>query len=106
MEVDSNQTESGSQSIASLSSNFARHSSFVLKEIVSKMRRQRDLRSSEEMLLSVQRTSMTIDDRAVGVFGAKLWNNLPADLKEERRCSRFRKLLFEHLCDRCVNDFV
>jgi len=106
MEVDSNQTESGIQSIVFLPSNFYGTAPSFLKEIVSKMRRQRDLRSSEAMLLSVPRTSTTVGDRAVGIFGAKLWNNLPADLKEERRCSRFRKLLFEHLCDRWVNDFV
>ena len=53
----------------------------------------RSLRSAEEHLLVVPRTTLSSTSRAFSVAGQTLWNNLPLDTRNSKTTSIFRKLL-------------
>ena len=52
----------------------------------------RTLRSADEHLLAEPRTKLCSADRAFSVAAPKLWNTLPADIRNSNTITIFRKL--------------
>jgi len=72
-------------------------SSEVLNQLVSDVGRRR-LRSSDVSTCVVPRTHTGFGDRAFQVAGPRLWNNLPASLRQSHTTvGQFKKLLKTHL---------
>ena len=53
--------------------------------------------STRTFNLQIQRVNSTIGDRAFSTYSAKLWNNIPLNLKTETITTKFKKLLKTHL---------
>ena len=64
----------------------------------------RSLRSNDTNTLEEPRTRMaTVGDRAFSVCGAKLWNELPKELRDIESLDSFKKCLKTHLFRRAYD---
>ena len=69
-----------------------------LQELVSFHKPSRNLRSGNQpFILSVPKHKRRVGEFAFHTLGAKLWNNLPADVRSATSKDRFKKLLKTHL---------
>lgn len=69
-------------------------SPMYIKDTLAQYQHQRDLRSSDDAsLLSVKRSYSHEGDRRLQTYGAKLWNDLPVNLRTEMAKQTFKKQL-------------
>ena len=69
-----------------------------LSELIQPYKNQRNLRSNNQYLLRVPKsTTTTFGDRAFSVCAPKLWNNLPSDVKSSPSIDIFKKKLKTYL---------
>ena len=64
-----------------------------LAELLTKYSPPRTLRSSDQQLLIKSNTRLKIGERAFHVYGPKLWNNLPSDIRSAMSITAFKRLL-------------
>ena len=70
-----------------------------LQDFISKYNSGRQgLRSNRDHTrLAIPKTKRAFGDKSIAVFGPKLWNNLPANLREASSVQCFKKLLKTYL---------
>ena len=61
-----------------------------ITDLLSPYTPTRSLRSSDKFLLTVPRTKSSIGDRAFSAVAPKLWNSLPADLRQSTSLHHFK----------------
>ena len=75
-----------------------------LQDLLHPYKPSRDLRSGNKGLLEIPSTKLkSFGDRAFSVYAPKLWNLLPIHLKQAPSLSVFKKLLKQHLFEKCYN---
>ena len=73
-------------------------------EMISKpsITHQRHLRSTDNDLLYVPRSSTACYDKSFSICGPNEWNKLPLDIRLSKTSSSFKKLLQMYLMSLCI----
>ena len=72
------------------------HAPAYLNELVTPYAPARSLRTGNDSLLTIPRTSNGAGDRSFRVYGPRIWNDLPRYLRTAKDASTFKKLLKTH----------
>lgn len=77
-----------------------------LKELLTTVTSERELRSSGQLLLEVPRTRTVVADRAFSTAAPRLWNSLPNSLRSVKTLASFKKMLKFHLFNNVYAELV
>ena len=72
------------------------HAPAYLNELVTPYAPARSLRTGNDSLLTIPRTSNRAGDRSFRVYGPRIWNDLPRYVHAAKDASTFKKLLKTH----------
>ena len=68
-----------------------------LKDLLFEYHPARELRSSGHALLTVLKSRIAVGSRAFSVYGPKVWNTLPLNIRQAQSVNAFKNKLKTHL---------